>query len=381
MKKTTLLLATALVLSLIMGACGAPGGTTTTTSAKPSATTEVSKKIFDIKPGSKVGMSMTDKSEQRWVMDGESMKKSLEEKGYTLDIQYAKMEIQTQINQIENMITTGCKAIIVVPVDSGSLGGVLAKAKEANILIIDYDLMILDSPNIDYYVGFDNKQVGTIQATYLEEKLGLKDGKGPYNIEIFAGSLDEVNSTWYYEAAMKILQPYIDKGKLIVKSGQTKLEKVTIQGWAAEKTQARMENLVTTYYSDGTRLDAVLAPADSIGVPIGNTLKNIGYGTANKPMPIITGNNGNIAAIQSIVSGQMSMSIFKDTRFLAQRTAEVIDAIAKGKPLVPDDTTTFDNGSIVIPAFLYGMVVIDKNNWKKLALDSGYYTADQLNIK
>lgn len=343
-------------------------------------TTE-SKNTYDIKPGDKIGMSMTDKSEQRWVMDGEKMKECLAEKGFELDLQYAKLEPQTQIAQIENMITTGCKAIIVVPVDSGSLGAVLKKAKEAGVLVINYDLMVLNTPDVDYYIGFDNKQVGKIQAEYIIDKLGLKEGKGPFNIEIFAGSLDEVNAYWYHEEAMKLLQPYIDNGQLVVRSGQTEIEKVTIQGWAPEKTSARMENLVTTYYSDGESLDAVLAPADSIGVPLGNTLKNIGYGTADKPMPIITGNNGNPSAIQSIVAGQMSMSIFKDTRNLAKKTSEVIEAIANGEELVPDDTTTFDNGVITIPAFLYGMEVIDKDNWKELTLDSGYYTEEQLNIK
>lgn len=338
-------------------------------------------KQFNIKPGDKVGMTMTDKSEQRWVMDGESMKKYLAEKGFELDLQYAKMEPQTQIAQIENMITTGCKAIIVVPVDSGSLGAVLKKAKEAGVLIINYDLMILNTPDIDYYIGFDNKQVGKIQAEYIIDRLGLKDGKGPFNMEIFAGSLDEVNAYWYYEEAMKLLQPYIDQGQLVIRSGQTDIEKVTIQGWAPEKTSARMENLVTTYYSGEETLDVILAPADSIGVPIGNTLKNIGYGAADKPMPIITGNNGNPSAIQSIEAGQMSMSIFKDTRNLGKRTAEVIDAISKGETMTPDDTTTFDNGVITIPAFLYGMEVIDKDNWRELALDSGYYTSEQLNIK
>lgn len=353
------------------------------TKEKQEAQTEAAKGEvqYDIKPGDKVGMSMTDKSEQRWVMDGEKMKECLAEKGFELDLQYAKLEPQTQIAQIENMITTGCKAIIVVPVDSGSLGAVLKKAKEAGVLVINYDLMVLNTPDVDYYIGFDNKQVGKIQAEYIIDRLGLKEGKGPFNIEIFAGSLDEVNAYWYYEEAMKLLQPYIDNGQLVVRSGQTEIEKVTIQGWAPEKTSARMENLVTTYYSNGESLDAVLVPADSIGVPLGNTLKNIGYGTADKPMPIITGNNGNPSAIQSILAGQMSMSIFKDTRNLAQRTADVIEAISKGEELVPDDTTTFDNGVITIPAFLYGMEVIDKDNWKELTIDSGYYTEEQLNIK
>ena len=363
MKKISVIVALVLVLLSVVGT---------------SLATDAPK--FDIKPGDKVGMSMTDKSEQRWVMDGESMQKALEEKGFTLDLQYAKMEPQTQIAQIENMITTGCKAIVVVPVDSGSLTAVLQKAKEAGVMIINYDLLILNSPDIDFYIGFDNKQVGKIQAEYIEGRLGLKEGKGPFNIEIFAGSLDEVNAYWYYEEAMKILQPYFDNGQLVCKSGQTELERVTIPGWAAEKTSARMENLVTTFYSDGTVLDAVLAPADSIAVPIGNTLKNIGYGTDDKPMPIVTGNNGNPSVIQSIVAGQVSMSIFKDTRNLAKSTADVIEAASKGEPLVPNDTTTFDNGVMVIPAFLYGMEVIDIDNWQALALDSGYYTAEQLNI-
>jgi putative multiple sugar transport system substrate-binding protein len=279
------------------------------------------------------------------------------------------------------MILTGCNAIVVVPVDAGSLGAVLQRAKEQNIVIINYDLMALNTKDIDWYIGFDNKQVGKIQAQFIEERLGLKQGKGPFNMEVFAGSLDEVNAYWYHEEAMKILQPYIDKGQLVVKSGQTKIEIVTIPGWNPATTASRMENLVTTYYSDGTPLHVVLAPTDSIGVPIGNVLRQIGYGTPNKPMPIITGNNGNPSAIQSIRDGQMTMSIFKDTRNLATRTAEVIDAIAKGEKLVPDDTSTFDNGVMVIPAFLYGMEVLTIDNWKQLTYDSGYYTAEQLGIK
>lgn len=361
MRKLGLFVTVVLVVSMLCGLAGAA--------------------TYEIKPGDKVGMSMTDKSEQRWVMDGESMRLALEEKGYTLDLQYAKMEPQTQIAQIENMITTGCKAIVVVPVDSGSLTAVFQKAKEAGVMIINYDLLVLNTSDIDFYVGFDNKQVGRIQAQYIIDTLGLAEGKGPFNIEIFAGSLDEVNAYWYYEEAMEMLQPYLDNGQLVCKSGQTELEKVTIPGWAAEKTAARMENLVTTFYSDGTPLDVVLCPADSIGVVVGNTLRSIGYGSDDKAMPIVTGNNGNPSAIQSIIAGNMSMSIFKDTRNLAKKTAEIIDDAANGRELVPNDTETFDNGSMVVPAFLYGMEVIDANNWKELALDSGYYSADVLGVK
>lgn len=403
MKKTiSTLLALTMTVSLV--GCGGSSGSSSgnqTSAAAPttqaqsqqetadSAPTEAAKAVEeasgssefpDVVPGCKVGVSLTDKSEQRWVMDSETMKAELEKRGFQVDIQFANLEPQTQIAQIENMIVTGCKAIVICPVDSGSMVEVLKKAKEAGCLVINYDLLILNTGDIDYYVGFDNKQVGKIQADFIVDQLGLKEGKGPFNIEVFAGSLDEVNAWWYHEEGMKVLQPYIDGGQLVVKSGQTDLEIVTIPGWSAETASARMENLVTTYYSDGTSLDAVLVPADGLAVAVTSALKGIGYGTADRPMPIITGNNANTAAIQSINDDGMSMTIFKDTRNLAKATADIIDMVANGETPVPNDTETFDTGVKVLPAFLYGMELVTKDNWRKVLLDSGYYTEEQLGI-
>lgn len=336
---------------------------------------------FKLKPGGKVGVSLTSKSFQRWVMDGDNLKKYLTEKGYQVDLQYANNEPQTQINQIENMITTGCEVLIIAPVDNGALSSVLATAKAANVLVINYDLMILNTPDIDYFVGFDNRKVGVIQANYIIKKLGLDQGKGPFNIELFAGSLDENNSFYYYDGAMATFKPYFDNGKLVVKSGQTNIEKITIPGWAAEKSIARMDNLITTYYSDGTPLDAVHIPADSLAVPACTALKNVGYGEKGKPFPVVTGNDATIGAVMSIINGEMSMSVFKDTRLLAKKAVDIVDAVANRRTLTPDDTSFFDNGKKTLPAFLCDMEALDLGNYKKLVLDSGYYTEEQLKIK
>ena len=346
-----------------------------------SAFAETTKAFPEVVKGVKVGISLTDKAEQRWVMDGDTMTTELESRGFVVDLQYAALNPATQIAQIENMITTGCKVLVICPVDSGSMGEVLARAKEAGCLVINYDLLILNTADIDYYVGFDNMQVGRIQAQYIVDALGLEEGKGPFNIEIFAGSLDEVNAWWYYEEGMKVLQPYIDKGQLVVKSGQTALEVVTIPGWDEPNAAARMENLITANYSDGSELAAVLSPAD--GLAVGGViagLRSSGYGTSDKPMPIVTGNNANTAAIQAIVEGSLSMTIFKDTRNLARTVADIIETVANGEVPVPNDTETFDTGVKVLDAFLYGMELVDINNWR-LVLDSGYYTPEQLGIK
>ena len=373
MKKLAILLVTVSMLLVTFAGCAmaAPSPLGPTAAKAPV--------IEGLVPGCKVGFSLSDQSQQKWVLDANTMKEAVEKLGYTLDIQWADVKPALQIQQIENMILTGCKAIVVLPVDAGSLGEVLKKAKEAGVLIINYDLMVLNTPDVDYYIGFDNKYItGRLQAEFIVDRLGLKNGAGPFNMEIFTGSLDEVNSYWYYDRQMEVLKPYFDSGQLVVKSGQTAIEVCTILGWQGAVAAARMENLITSNYADGTPLHAVLCPSDAISVPVGNTLKNAGYGTPDKPMPIITGNNGLPSAIQSMLAGEQTMSIFKDTRVLAQKTAELIDAVAKGEAPKPNDLETFDNGAIIIPAFVYGMEVIDINNWKKVTVDSGYYTLDQI---
>jgi putative multiple sugar transport system substrate-binding protein len=258
---------------------------------------------------------------------------------------------------------------------------VLRQAREENILIINYDLLILNSPDIDYYIGFDNRfECGQLKAQFIEDRLDLKNGAGPFNIEVFGGSLDEVNSFWYFEEGMKILQPYIDNGQLVVPSGQVDLEVVTIFGWVGATAATRMENLLVSHYADGKPLHAILSPSDSLSVPIANVLHLNGFGTPERPMPIVTGNNAIPSAIQSILAGQQAHSVFKDKAVLTQAVADVIDQISRGETPTPNDFETFDNGAMIIPAFMVSMESVDFDNWYEVMVASGATTLEALGL-
>lgn len=320
-----------------------------------------------------VGVAMPTKSLQRWNQDGDNMKKELEAKGYKVELQYAENDVNTQVSQIENMITKGVKVLVIAAIDGSALTDVLAKANDAGIKVIAYDRLIMNSPNVDYYATFDNFKVGVIQGQYIEQKLGLKDGKGPFNIELFAGSPDDNNAKFFNSGAMSILQPYIDNGKLVVKSGQTEYSKIAIPGWKSEGAQARMDNLITANYANGTKLDAVLSPNDSLAIGIIAALKNVGYGSADKPFPVITGQDCDKPNVVALKNGEQSMSVFKDTRTLATKVVEMVDALVQGKEAPVNDTKTYNNGSKVVPSFLCDPVFADKDNYKALLIDSGYY--------
>ncbi|GMK39964.1 sugar ABC transporter substrate-binding protein [Paenibacillus sp. CCS19] len=324
-----------------------------------------------------VGVSMPTKSSERWVNDGASMKAELEKLGYGADLQYAEDVVENQVSQIENMITKGVKALVVAPIDGESLTDVLQKAADANIPVISYDRLIKKTENITYYATFDNFKVGVLQASYIEEKLGLKDGKGPFNIELFAGSPDDNNAYFFFDGAMSVLKPYIDSGKLVVKSGQTKMEQVATLRWDGATAQSRMDNLLSANYANAN-VDAVLSPYDGISIGILSSLKGVGYGTASKPLPIITGQDAELASVKSIVAGEQTQTVFKDTRELAKKAAQMADAVVKGEKVEVNDEKTYDNGVKVVPSFLLEPVSVDAANYKQALVDSGFYTEDQL---
>ena len=165
-----------------------------------------------------VGIAMPTKSSARWIDDGNNMVKVLKERGYNTDLQYAEDDIPNQLSQVENMVTKGAKALVIAAIDGTTLSDVLKQAKAKGIIVIAYDRLIRGTPNVDYYATFDNFQVGVLQAQSIEQGLGLKEGKGPFNIELFGGSPDDNNAFFFYNGAMSVLKPYIDSGKLVVAS-------------------------------------------------------------------------------------------------------------------------------------------------------------------
>ncbi|MBN1371377.1 MAG: sugar-binding protein [Anaerolineaceae bacterium] len=324
-----------------------------------------------------VGISMPTKSSERWISDGESMVKVFTEMGYDTDLQFAEDDIPNQVAQIENMVTKGADVLVIAAIDGSTLSDVLQKAHDAGVLIIAYDRLITKTANVDYYATFDNFQVGVLQATQIETALGLKDGKGPFNIELFGGSPDDTNAFYFYDGAMSVLQPYIDSGKLVVVSGQTGMEKVSTLRWDGATAQARMDNLLSAFYTD-KRVDAVLSPYDGLSRGILSSLRGVGYGTADQPWPIVTGQDAEVASIKLMIAGEQAYTVFKDTRELAKQTANMVDAALKGQEVPVNDTETYNNEVKMVPSYLLVPVSVDINNYKALLIDSGYLTEDQL---
>ena len=323
-----------------------------------------------------VGIAMPTKSSARWIDDGNNIVKILKERGYGTDLQYAEDDIPNQLSQVENMVTKGAKVLVIAAIDGTTLSDVLKQAKAKGITVIAYDRLIRDTPNVDYYATFDNFQVGVLQAQSIEQGLGLKEGKGPFNIELFGGSPDDNNAYFFYNGSMSVLQPYIDNGKLVIGSGQKGMDKVSTLRWDGATAQARMDNLLSAFYGR-KRVDAVLSPYDGLSIGILSSLKGVGYGSGNMPMPVVSGQDAEVPSIKSMQRGEQYSTIFKDTRDLARVTADMVDAALSGKEVTVNDTKTYNNGVKVVPSYLLKPVVVDKSNWEKVLIDSGYYKRSQ----
>jgi len=322
-----------------------------------------------------IGVAMPTKSSERWIADGSNIKKQLEKAGYKVDLQYAEDDIPTQVSQVENMVTKGEKMLVIAAIDGTALGDVLETAKDSDIPVIAYDRLIRDTEAVDYYATFDNEKVGELQAQSLVD--GLKaTGAGPYNVELFAGSPDDNNATFFWNGAMKVLQPMIDSGDLKVVSGQTKFDQAAILRWDPATAQKRMEDILTKSYTQAT-VDGVLSPYDGLSLGIIAALKANGYGGAKK-LPVVTGQDAEVQSVKSILAGEQYSTIFKDTRELAKVTVDMVKAIASGKEPEVNDTETYDNGKKVVPSYLLDPVPVTKENVQSALVDTGYYTQDEL---
>lgn len=325
----------------------------------------------------RIGVSMPTRSVERWIHDGDKVKESLEALGYSVDLQYAEDIVDAQVSQIENMLLKGVDVLIIVAIDGTALNTVLATAKEMGVTVIAYDRLLMNTKDVDYYATFDSIVIGELQATSVLQGLGVLDGaEGPFNVELFAGSLDDSCSPLYFEGSMNILQPYIDSGVIVIPSGQVELGQCATEGWDPLKAQARMDNLISANYADGTVLNGVLSPYDGLSIGIISSLKSVGYGTADLPLPIVSGQDCEIPSIKSIIAGEQYATIFNNTTTLAGVAVDMTVQALKGEAV--ETNSTYDNGVFEVPSMSIPATIITAENYEAELVDSGYIAAEDL---
>ncbi len=326
-----------------------------------------------------IGIAMPTKSSARWISDGESMVEQFEAAGYETILQYAEDDIPNQLAQIENMVTRGVNVLVIAAIDGTTLSNVLENAYYADIRTIAYDRLIRDSDYVDYYATFDNFKVGVLQAESLVEGLNARfPDVQPWHVELFGGSPDDNNAYFFYDGAMSVLQPLIDEGRIEIVSGQMGMDTVGTLRWDGAVAQSRMDNLLSAHYTDQS-VHGVLSPYDGLSIGILSSLKGVGYGSGDLPMPIVTGQDAELPSIKSIIAGEQYSTVFKDTRELARVTVGMVDALLQGGEPEINDTETYDNGVKVVPSYLLEPVSVDADNYQEVVIDSGYYDASALN--
>ncbi|NLL78253.1 MAG: sugar ABC transporter substrate-binding protein [Clostridiales bacterium] len=378
------LLSVAMVASMLVG-CGSKAEPAAADSAAPAATEAApaadagSDTAEKTGAGKKVGVAMPTQSSERWINDGANMKAKLEELGYEVDLQYAEDDVQMQVSQIENMIASGVNCLVIASIDSGALVNVEEQAKAAGIPIIAYDRLLMDTDAVSYYATFDNKGVGTAIGEYIKEAKKLDEAKAngeSYTIEFFMGSPDDNNAHMLYAGVMEVLQPYLDDGTLVCKSGRTSFDDTCILRWSQETAQQNMENYLTGFYAD-EKLDIACTAFDGFAYGCKAALEGAGY-TVGEDWPLITGQDAELMATKNIISGYQTMSIYKDTRLLADKCVTMVQAVLEGKDPEINDTEQYNNNKIVVPSYLCTPVAVDQSNYKEIIVDGGYYTEEQL---
>ena len=327
-----------------------------------------------------VGISMPTKTAERWVIEGDLMKGQLEAAGFQVDLQYANDQVMDQVAQIENMITNGAKFLIICPIDGSSLSTPLAKAKAQGAYVLSYDRLIEDTPDVDFYIGFNSETIGNHMGRSLMEGIGAAGASAgdPLYIELFAGSLDDSETKWYFNGAIAIIQPYLDSGAVVVKSGQTTLEQVATPGWDGLVAQNRMQNLLSAHYTDDT-LAGALSPYDGLSLGIIGALKAVGYGSAGRPMPKVTGQDCELPSLISIWNDEQYSSIFLDLDALTKLAVDVVVSALNGNPKTPD--RAYNNGVVDVKAFNAEAAELTKQNLREYFIDRGTYTEDDLKLQ
>lgn len=341
----------------------------------------------DAAGGGKIGISMPTQSLERWNRDGSYLEEQFKAAGYDVELTYSDNETDRQVNDIQNLISDGVDLLVVAAIDGEALNTVMDEAKDAGIPVISYDRLI-KSDAVSYYISFDNYTVGTLQGQYVIDTLDLDNaGDKTYNIEFTAGDPADNNAGYFFNGAYDTLKPYLDAGTLNVVSGQTDFDSVATAQWDTQTALERMQNILASYYADGTQLDVALCSNDSTALGVTQAIES---DYAGKNDVLITGQDGDEANLANIVDGKQSMTVYKAVANEAVVTLDLAKAMLAGDTVDESlieksgwdfecayDTESYETSEgNKCPSFLLVPTVVTKDNLQEALVDPGYYTMD-----
>jgi putative multiple sugar transport system substrate-binding protein len=369
----------ALLLSLTMlltlAACGGSDSSETGDSPVSSANSHLNLS------GKEIGVLMPDKGTTRWAKDGELLQQKLESLGAEVQLEYADNDTQTQIDQITSMISNKVDCLVIAAVDASKLTSVADSAAEAEIPIIAYDRLIVNTENVSYFVTCDSRAVGTVMGEYIKTKFDLEAAQSrgdSYTCELFMGAPNDSNALMLYNGIMDVLGDYFKDGTLEVRSGKTAFEDTCILEWSQDQAQQRCETYLSSYYQD-KGLDICLTAYDEFAYGCKTALEEAGFTQRN--WPVITGQDAEITAIQDILAGTQTMSVFKDAGELSEQCISMIGALLADGEAEINAPKDYNNGVKTVPAYVCTPVAVDESNYERLLVDSGYYSAEQFAVE
>lgn len=298
-----------------------------------------------------IGLSLGTVREERWFKDRDFFIKRAQELGAVVSVALSDYDADKQNSQIENFISQGVSVIVIIPADSEKLVDVVKKANDAGVKVIAYDRLVKNS-NIDLYVSFDSVKVGELEASSVTS---LVD-KG--NFAYIGGSITDNNAILLKEGSMQVLQPKIDNGDI----------KLVIDTFTPDWKPAEAYKTIKNYLDSGGTLDAVIAASDAPASGVVQALKE--KGLAGK-IPV-SGQDAELSAVQRLVAGTQTSTVYKPIDSLAYIAAEIAVALAKGKPV--EVNSSIDNGKIMVPAYLLSPILVTKDNIMDTVIKSGYQT-------
>jgi D-xylose transport system substrate-binding protein len=293
--------------------------------------------------------------------DRPNFEKKVKELCSDCDIIYsnADQDAAKQQQQAEAAITKGAKVLVLDPVDAASAGAIVTRAKQSDIPVISYDRLITDA-DIDYYISFDNEQVGKLQGESLVKKLTDDGAKG--DLIMINGAPTDNNAKLFKEGAHSVIDSSDYK---IAKEYDT-------PDWSPDKAQQEMEQAITAVGKDG--FVGVYAAND--GTAGGAIAAMKGNGVDPKKIPT-TGQDAELAAIQRILIGEQYMTVYKAIKPEAEQAAELAVQLAKGET-PPEPKDKVDNGMEQVPSILLTPVAVTKDNINDTIVKDGFWSADEI---